>query len=171
MLSPWLREWYTFGPEIENKITSQKFILAKSCWFYQFWGVFRKSQTQSWHNLPKVQSNDVVQPTTLVHKCAISVGNTFSALRSEALNVPWKKVKKLTNILRLSCLSNEVASCVFWESALIHNTASIWANRRSQRGQRFSQWHYVYSSTLGSLPFQRKLFTKLKIFACIPKIS
>ena len=39
---------------------------------------FRKSLNQTWLNLSKAQSNDVVQPTTLVQKCTIDYRLLYS---------------------------------------------------------------------------------------------
>ena len=66
---------------------------------------FRKSLTQTWLSLSKAQSNDFVQPTTLVQKYATPVVNIHFDLRSEGIKnylkkwdlnnlTPWNKVRK-----------------------------------------------------------------------------
>ena len=43
--------------------------------------LFRKSLTQRWLNLSKAQSNYVMKPTTLVHKCTIPINTRFPVVK------------------------------------------------------------------------------------------
>ena len=80
--TPLLQGWTNFAPLVFQRyeiLSVLRIFSYKYCLLIVV--LFRKSLTQRWLNLSKAQSNNVMKPTTLVHKWTIPINTRFSVVK------------------------------------------------------------------------------------------